>query len=139
MPFWPHVCPPRPEVLAFLQDIREYRESKLSGTGIRPVFPLWGLPTAELARRMIDGGLQARLTCVDPRQLPASFAGRAFDAELLRDLPASVDPCGERGEFHTFTHAGPMFRHAVPISIGEVVERDAFVFADLHLARGVSA
>jgi uncharacterized protein (TIGR00290 family) len=118
----------------FLEDIRQYRVDKLAGTGIRPVFPLWGLPTAELARSMIDGGLEAQLTCVDPRQLSPSFAGRAFDAALLRDLPAGVDPCGERGEFHTFTHAGPMFRRPVPLERGEVVERDGFVFADLKLA-----
>jgi uncharacterized protein (TIGR00290 family) len=122
----------------FLEDIRQYRVDKLAGTGIRPVFPLWGRPTAELARSMIEGGLEARLTCVDPRQLPASFAGRAFDAELLCDLPAGVDPCGERGEFHTFTHAGPMFRRAVPLERGEVVERDGFVFADLKLASGAA-
>jgi uncharacterized protein (TIGR00290 family) len=118
----------------FLEDIRQYRVDKLSGTGIRPVFPLWGLPTGELAQSMIAGGLEARLTCVDPRQMPRELAGRAFDAALLRDLPASVDPCGERGEFHTFAHAGPMFRRPIPIESGEVVERDGFVFADLKLA-----
>lgn len=115
----------------FLEDIRAYRVQKLAGTGVRPLFPLWGLPTAELARTMIEGGLQARLTCVDPRQAPRELAGRAFDTELLRELPASVDPCGERGEFHTFAHAGPMFRRALSIEPGEVVERDGFVFADL--------
>jgi diphthamide synthase (EF-2-diphthine--ammonia ligase) len=120
----------------FLEDIRQYRVDKLAGTGIRPVFPLWQLPTAELARTMIAGGLQARLTCVDPRQAPRELAGRAFDAALLRDLPPAVDPCGERGEFHTFAHAGPMFRRPVPIQSGEVVERDGFVFADLMLAPG---
>lgn len=118
----------------FLEDIRQYRVDKLSGTGIRPVFPLWQVPTRELAQSMIAGGLQARLTCVDPRQMPRELCGRAFDAALLRDLPESVDPCGERGEFHTFTHAGPMFRRPVPIESGEVVERDGFVFADLKLA-----
>jgi uncharacterized protein (TIGR00290 family) len=115
----------------FLADIRAYREQKLEGTGVRPLFPLWQLPTPELARSMLDGGLQARLTCVDPRVMPREFAGRAFDAELLRELPESVDPCGERGEFHTFVHAGPMFRHPIAIEPGEVVERDGFVFADL--------
>ncbi|HVY26272.1 MAG TPA: hypothetical protein VHB79_06950 [Polyangiaceae bacterium] len=120
----------------FLEDIRQYRVEKLAGTGLRPVFPLWQLPTAELAQSMISGGLEARLTCVDPQKLAPSFAGRAFDGALLRELPFGVDPCGERGEFHTFTHAGPMFRHPIPIESGEVVERDGFVFADLKLSGG---
>lgn len=115
----------------FLEDIRAYREQKLQGSGVRPTFPLWGRPTAELAREMVGGGLQARLTCVDPRVMPRELCGRAFDEALLRDLPASVDPCGERGEFHSFVHAGPMFRRPIPIEPGEVVERDGFVFADL--------
>jgi uncharacterized protein (TIGR00290 family) len=115
----------------FLEDIRRYREDKLAPTGLRALFPLWGRPTRALAEEMIAGGLQARLTCVDPRVLPASFAGRAFDAELLRDLPPSVDPCGENGEFHSFAWAGPMFRHRVDVEPGEVVTRDGFVFADL--------
>jgi uncharacterized protein (TIGR00290 family) len=123
----------------FLEDIRAYRVEKLAGTGLRPHFPLWGLPTDALARSMIEGGLQARLTCVDPRQLPAKLAGRAFDAELLRELPAGVDPCGERGEFHTFAHAGPMFERPVALTAGEVVERDGFVFADFKLAPGAAA
>jgi uncharacterized protein (TIGR00290 family) len=117
----------------FLDDIREYRVKKLEGTGMRPVFPLWGLPTDRLARTMVDGGLRARLTCVDPRKLPPSFAGRDFDAELLADLPADIDPCGERGEFHSFAYAGPMFRQPLAVQTGEVVERDGFVFADLTL------
>ncbi len=115
----------------FLADIRKYREEKLRGTGITPLFPLWGLETGALAREMLAGGLKARLTCVDPKQLDASFAGREFDDVLLRDLPASCDPCGERGEFHTFTYAGPMFTAPVAIVAGEVVTRDGFVFADL--------
>jgi uncharacterized protein (TIGR00290 family) len=115
----------------FLEDIRAYRVEKLRGTGLEPVFPLWGLPTDALARTMIAGGLRARLTCVDPKALEARFAGRDFDAALLAELPASVDPCGERGEFHTFAYAGPMFRAPVPVVSGEVVERDGFVFADL--------
>lgn len=119
----------------FLEDIRAYREQKLSGSGIRPVFPLWGLPTAELARAMIDGGLQARLTCVDPRVMPRELVGRAFDHDLLRALPEGVDPCGERGEFHTFVHAGPMFSCSIAIEPGEVVEREGFVFADLRPGR----
>ncbi|MEK6604230.1 MAG: ATP-binding protein, partial [Nitrospirota bacterium] len=93
--------------------------------------PIWGLPTDALARDMVAAGLRARLTCVDPKQLPASFAGREFDAALLADLPVEVDPCGERGEFHTFAYAGPMFRHPVPIQTGEIVTRDGFVFVDL--------
>ena len=115
----------------FLEDVRRYREAQLAGTGLTPLFPLWGLPTDALARDMVAAGLRARLTCVDPKQLAASFAGRDFDAALLEDLPASVDPCGERGEFHTFAYDGPMFRHPVPIRSGEVVTRDGFVFADL--------
>lgn len=115
----------------FLEDIRRYREERLRGTGIAPVFPVWARPTGELAREMIAAGLRARLTCVDPRQLPAAFAGREFDEQLLADLPPTVDPCGERGEFHTFAYDGPMFSHAVPIRSGEVVARDGFVFADL--------
>jgi uncharacterized protein (TIGR00290 family) len=115
----------------FLADIRSYREKQLAGSGLKPIFPLWELPTGTLAREMISAGLRARITCVDPRQLPAHFAGREFDAALLADLPAAVDPCGERGEFHTFCYAGPMFSAALPIKTGEIVERDGFVFADL--------
>jgi uncharacterized protein (TIGR00290 family) len=115
----------------FLEDVRRYREERMRGSGLEPLFPLWGQPTDALARRMIAGGLRARITCVDPRQLDASFAGRAFDAALLADLPPSVDPCGERGEFHTFTVAGPMLAREVRVRAGEVVERDGFVFADL--------
>lgn len=115
----------------FLQDIRAYREAKLAGTGVSPRFPLWELPTAALAREMIDGGLRAVLTCVDPRQLPSRFVGRQFDAALLAELPASVDPCGERGEFHTFAWAGPMLSAPVPVAVGEIVDRDGFTFADL--------
>jgi uncharacterized protein (TIGR00290 family) len=115
----------------FLADIRRYREDRLLGTGLAPLFPLWGQETRTLARDMIAGGLRARITCVDPRRLDASFAGRAFDAALLADLPPGVDPCGEHGEFHTFVTDGPMFRHPVPVRPGEIVERDGFVFADL--------
>lgn len=115
----------------FLQDVREYREAKLSGTGLTPLFPLWGLPTRELARQMIAGGLRAVLTSVDPRQLSPAFAGREFDERLLADFPAHVDPCGERGEFHTFAYDGPMFGEPIVVEGGEIVERDGFIFADL--------
>ena len=115
----------------FLEDIRSYREAKLSGSGIAPVFPLWGRDTSALAREMIAGGLKARLTCVDPKKLPETFAGRAFDAALLADLPHGVDPCGENGEFHTCVFAGPMFTHAIDVRLGEIESRDGFVFADL--------
>lgn len=119
----------------FLEDVRRYRETQLASTGITPLFPLWGLPTKELAADMIRSGLRARLTCVDPKQMSASFVGREFDDSLLDELPASADPCGERGEFHTFAYAGPMFRHPIPIEQGETVTRDGFVFADLLPAR----
>jgi uncharacterized protein (TIGR00290 family) len=115
----------------FLEDIRAYRVAKLAGSGIAPLFPLWGRDTAALAREMIAGGLKARLTCVDPRKLDRSFAGRAFDEALLADLPVGVDPCGENGEFHTCVFAGPMFAHAIDVRLGEVAKRDGFVFADL--------
>jgi uncharacterized protein (TIGR00290 family) len=115
----------------FLEDVRRYREEKMAGTGLVPLFPLWGRPTPALAREMIAGGQRATLTCVDPRVLPSSFAGRAFDQDLLRDLPATVDPCGERGEFHSFAWDGPAFRRPVRVRGGDVVERDGFVFADL--------
>ena len=119
----------------FLEDVRRYREDRMRGSGLTPLFPLWGIPTGALARRMVAAGLRARLTCVDPKTLPAAFAGRDFDDALLADLPAGVDPCGERGEFHSFAYDGPMFERAVPIRTGEVVERDGFVFADLLLER----
>jgi uncharacterized protein (TIGR00290 family) len=115
----------------FLEDIRRYREDRLAGSGLTPLFPLFDADTPALAREMIAGGLRARLTCVDPRALDPSFAGREFDARLLADLPAAVDPCGERGEYHTFAYAGPMFSRPVAVRGGEVVTRDGFVFADL--------
>jgi uncharacterized protein (TIGR00290 family) len=115
----------------FLEDVRRYREERLSGTGLDPLFPLWNIPTPALAREMLAAGLGAALTCVDPKQLDRRFAGRDYDAALLSELPDSVDPCGERGEFHTFCYAGPMFRHPIPVRTGEIVERDGFVFADV--------
>ena len=119
----------------FLEDIRRYREERLAGSGLTPLFPLFGMDTAQLARNMIAGGLRARLTCVDPRALDRRFAGREFDDALLAELPPSVDPCGERGEFHTFAYDGPMFRHPIRVEPGEIVERDGFVFADLKPER----
>jgi len=115
----------------FLGEIRRYREERMRDTGIAPLFPLWQRSTRALAEEMLASGLEARLTCVDPRVLSPSFAGRAFDQALLAELPARVDPCGENGEFHTFAWNGPMFRNAVAVCSGEVVERDGFVFADL--------
>ena len=119
----------------FLEDIRRYREEKLAGTGLTPLFPLFNSDTSNtsrLAREMTTAGLGARITCVDPRALDRSFAGREFDARLLDDLPPSVDPCGERGEFHTFAYRGPMFAHQIPIETGVTIERDGFVFTDLQ-------
>jgi len=115
----------------FLEDVRRYRERQMEGTGLRPRFPLWHRRTRELAEEMIAAGLRARLTCVDPRAIPAGLAGAAFDRELLARLPPGADPCGENGEFHTFAWDGPMFRRPVPVCAGEVVHRDGFVFADL--------
>jgi uncharacterized protein (TIGR00290 family) len=116
----------------FLEDVRRYREERLAGSGLTPLFPLWGTTdTAALARAMIAGRLEARLTCVDPRVLDGSFAGRRFDLDLLRELPPGVDPCGERGEFHSFACGGPMFASPIEVQVGERVERDGFVFCDL--------
>jgi len=115
----------------FLADIRAYREKQLAGSGLEPLFPVWQIPTADLARTMIASGLRAKITCVDPRILPAEFAGRDFDAQFLADLPPHIDPCGENGEFHSFVYAGPGFRQPIKVSVGEIVERDGFVFADL--------
>ncbi len=114
----------------FLRDVREYREQQLKSTGIEPLFPLWDIPTDELARSMIAGGLCAKLVCVDSRQLDLSFAGRDFNAELLADLPSSIDPCGENGEFHSCVYDGPMFSGPVVLEPGEIVDRDGFVYAD---------
>jgi uncharacterized protein (TIGR00290 family) len=115
----------------FLQDVRAYREERLAATGRRGLFPLWGHDTGVLAREFIAAGFQARIVSLDPRTLDASFAGRAYDEQLLAELPASVDPCGENGEFHTFVHAGPIFSQPVACETGEVVEREGFVFCDL--------
>ena len=123
----------------FLEDVRRYREDRLAGTGLEPLFPIWKTKsTQDLAREMIEAGLKARLTCIDPRKLDRSFAGRAFDQSLLNDLPPGVDPCGENGEFHSFAFDGPMFNKEIKVRVGEVVDRDGFVFADLQLPQPVS-
>jgi diphthamide synthase (EF-2-diphthine--ammonia ligase) len=118
----------------FLADIRAYREQKLADTGITPVFPLWQRPTLALAHAMIDSGMEAYLATVDLKKLPAEFAGRKFDWELLADLPDGVDPCGENGEFHTCVVAGPMFSRRIPVETGERVERDGYAYCDLVMA-----
>jgi len=115
----------------FLRDIREYRERQLAGSGLTPVFPVWELPTAQLARDMIAAGVRARLACVDSRVLDPIFAGRDFDEELLRDLPPQVDPCGENGEFHTFVYDGPVFRYPIEIGCGETHDYNGFIYRDL--------
>lgn len=115
----------------FLEDIRRYREEKLADSGLEPLFPVWGIPTRELAQQMIDGGLRARIACVDTRKLDASFAGREFDGALLRDLPASVDACGENGEFHTCVYGGPMFKQPVAVETGAAHAVEPFVWRDL--------
>jgi diphthamide synthase (EF-2-diphthine--ammonia ligase) len=115
----------------FLRDIREYRERQLQGSGLTPFFPLWGIPTNELARTMIASGLKAKLTCVDSQLLSPEFVGREFDEQLLSDLPPQIDSCGENGEFHSFVYAAPIFRRDIRVTVGEIVTRDRFVFADL--------
>jgi uncharacterized protein (TIGR00290 family) len=123
----------------FLEDVRRYREERLAGTGLTPLFPLWEVPTQILAREMIAAGVRTKLSVVDTRKLDPSFAGREFDSTLLDDLPAGIDPCGENGEFHTFVYAGPMFAHPLSIELGETVVRDPFVFVDLCPIRAASS
>lgn len=120
----------------FLADVRQYRERQLAGTGIEPLFPLWGRGTRELALDMLAGGMRARISCLDPARVSRCFAGAEFTADLVRSLPASVDPCGENGEFHTFVFDAPVFAHALDVAAGDVVERDGFVYADLLAAGG---
>ena len=115
----------------FLEDVRNYREEKLNGSGIKPVFPVWGIPTDRLAREMIGGGLRALITCIDPKKTPKEFIGREFDEELLDSLPETIDPCGENGEFHSFVFDGPMFKEQIEIFPGQIVHRDDFVFIDI--------
>ena len=117
----------------FLEDVRAYREAKLAGTGLTPIFPLWGMPTATLAREMIAGGLRAKIATLNPKVLPREFISADFDETLLARLPATVDPCGERGEFHTCVTAGPMFSAPLELIAGDVVEREGFVYGDLQL------
>lgn len=117
----------------FLEDVRRYRIERLDGTGLEPLFPVWGSPTGQLADEMVASGLRARIACVDTRMLDASFAGREFDRGLLTDLPAGIDPCGENGEFHTCVYAGPMFNEPLVLEPGEVVTREPFVWRDLQL------
>jgi len=115
----------------FLQDIRDYRMRRLRDTGLEPLFPVWEIPTPQLAREMIAAGLKAKITCVDPSKLDRGFAGRDFDEAFLDALPAGADPCGENGEFHSFVYDAPVFSRPIPVRSGELVERDGFVFADL--------
>ena len=115
----------------YLEDVRKYREDNLAGTGITPIFPVWGIPTQELSHKMIASGLRAKITCVDPKKLSPDFAGREYDESFLAELPDGVDSCGENGEFHSFAFAGPMFHKPLRVFVGEVVRRDGFVFADL--------
>ena len=117
----------------FLEDIRNYRLEKLKDTGIESVFPLWGIPTDKLAQEMIAGGLKAVVTCIDPKQISESYAGQIFDNNFIESLPATTDPCGENGEFHSFVFEGPMFSNSIDIVVGEKVKRDGFVFADVTL------
>ena len=123
----------------FLQDIREYRERQLDGTGLEPLFPLWQLPTMQLGRDMIAAGVKAKITCVDPSKLDKSFVGRDYTSELIADLPKHVDPCGENGEFHTFVYDSPVFTAPILVETGEIVERDGFVFADVAPRSGAAA
>jgi uncharacterized protein (TIGR00290 family) len=115
----------------FLEDVRSYREDNLAGTGITPIFPLWGMPTDELSHQMINSGLRAIITCIDPQKLPENFSGHEYDSTFLEQIPDSIDPCGEKGEFHSFAYDGPMFKDKVNICKGETVNRDGFVFTDL--------
>jgi diphthamide synthase (EF-2-diphthine--ammonia ligase) len=117
--------------------VRGYRERQLAPTGIEPLFPLWDIPTGDLARNMIGGAIRAKLICIDSRQLDPAFAGRDFDASLLADLPPGVDPCGENGEFHSCVYAGPMFRYPIALEAGEIVRRDGFIYADFRPAEAL--
>ncbi len=119
----------------FLEDIRQYRIDKLAGTGIEPIFPIWGIPTHELSSKMLASGLRAQITCIDPKQIPEEFAGLEYNLDYIERLPESVDPCGENGEFHSFAFAGPMFKEPIPIEVGETITRDGFIFTDVMLKK----
>jgi uncharacterized protein (TIGR00290 family) len=123
----------------FLRDIRAYREAQLKPTGLEPLFPLWEIPTHILAQQMITGGICAKIVCVDSRQLDPTFAGCDFDADFLRNLPTSVDPCGENGEFHSCVYDGPMFSGPIALDTGEIVNRDGFLYADFNLSSSTAA
>ena len=115
----------------FLEDVRNYREEKLKGSGIKPVFPIWGMPTDKLSREMISSGLRTVITCINPKQTPKEFVGKEFDEDFLDSLPGTIDPCGENGEFHSFVYDGPMFKDKIEIFVGDIIHRDDFVFADV--------
>lgn len=115
----------------FLEDVRNYREEKLKGSGIKPIFPIWGIPTNKLSKKMISSGLRTIITCINPKQIPKEFVGREFDESFLDALPDTIDPCGEYGEFHSFVFDGPMFKEKIEILVGEIVHRDDFIFADV--------
>jgi uncharacterized protein (TIGR00290 family) len=115
----------------FLEEIRSYREESLAGTGITPLFPLWGIPTDELSKEMVNSGLRAKITCIDPRYLPAEFAGHEYDSNFLQQIPDTIDPCGEKGEFHSFAYDGPMFKNKLNVCVGETVTRGGFVYTDI--------
>lgn len=115
----------------YLKDIRRYREDSLAGTGITPLFPLWQIPTDKLSNDMVNSGLRAKISCIDPNLMPLSFAGHEYDNTFLKQIPSNIDPCGENGEFHSFVYDGPMFNHKINISIGEVVARNGFVYTDI--------
>ena len=120
----------------FLEDIRRYREDKMQDSGLTPLFPLWGKNTRDLAEEMLEAGMKAIITCIDPRQTDAQFAGRLYDRQFLADIGTKVDPCGENGEFHTFVFDGPIFQRRMEIECGDVLERDGFVFADVRKVPG---
>ncbi|MDH5611018.1 MAG: adenine nucleotide alpha hydrolase [Gammaproteobacteria bacterium] len=117
----------------FLEEVRNYREEKLKNSGIKAIFPIWGIPTDELSRKMITNGLRTIITCINPKQTPDKFIGKEFDDNFLASLPETIDPCGENGEFHSFVFDGPMFKEKINIVLGDIVQRDDFVFADILL------
>ncbi len=123
----------------FLEDVRKYREGRMRGLGLTPVFPLWKRDTRQLIGEMWAGGMRSRIVCLDPQKLPAWFAGRDLDLQLIDEFAAEIDPCGENGEFHTFVYDGPMFSHAIPVQNGDTVTREGFVFTDLRLRESTKA